>query len=261
MSGAFILTLVAIGLTSGIVMSLIGASAVMIIVPSLTMLLGYQMHMAIAVSLLVDVLASLAVGFSYWRHGNVDLFQGIWIAMGSIAGAQLGAGYIVVLPEWFLTISYGLWMVGAGITIWKKGLDRAAITNRFAKYVNFDSNRKRIAVALILGFIIGVNCGIFGAGGGVLILMVLMFVLDYPVHKAVGTSTVMMAITAASATAGYMLRGFLDIQASLIMVVGTIAGGVAGARFANKSSERLLSRVIGGLFVALGVIMTGLRLI
>ena len=261
MSSAFTLTLIAIGLTSGIVMSLIGASAVMIIVPSLTMLLGYPMHMAIAVSLLVDVLASLAVGFSYWRHGNVELAQGIWIAVGSIAGAQLGAGCTVVLPDWFLAISYGLWMVGAGITIWKKGLDRAAITNRFAKYVSFDSNKKRVAVALILGFAIGVNCGIFGAGGGVLIMMILMFVLDYPVHKAVGTSTVMMAITATSATAGYLLRGYLDIQASLIMAAGTIAGGVAGARFANESGERLLSRVVGGLFVALGLIMTAVRLV
>lgn len=261
MGGPWISTLIMIGLASGLTMSLIGASAVMVIVPSLTILLGYEMHIAIGVSLLVDVLASLAVSLSYWRHGNVDLSQGIWIAIGSMAGAQLGAGCTVGLPDWFLAISYGLWMVGAGIAIWKNGLDRTAITSRLAKYVNFDSDWKRTAATLILGLAIGVNCGIFGAGGGVLIMIVLMFVLDYPVHKAVGTSTVMMAVTAASASAGYLFRGNLDVQSSLLMATGTIVGGLAGARFANSTSEWLLSKVVGGLFTVLGVLMTVLRLI
>jgi len=68
-----LLLLVAVGLLSGLVMSLVGASAVMVIVPSLSLLFGYAMHLAIGVSLLVDVIASLVVGYAYWRHGNVDL--------------------------------------------------------------------------------------------------------------------------------------------------------------------------------------------
>lgn len=261
MEGLTILVMVAVGLTSGLLMSLVGASAVMIIVPGLTIALGFGMHMAIGVSLLVDVLASLAVGYAYWRYGNVEFSQGFWIALGSVAGAQLGARCNVVLPSDLLAVSYGLWMVSAGVAIWKKGLDRAAIAERFAHYVEFNSTIKRVIVALILGFAIGVNCGVFGAGGGVLIMIVLIFVLDYPVQKAIGTSTIIMAITAASATAGYMIQGNVDVYASLVIASGTIAGGIGGARFANLTDENVLSKIVGGIFIILGVVMTMLRLL
>ena len=81
-----------LGLASGLVMSLVGASAVMVIVPGLNIVLNYRIHTAIGISLLVDVLASLAVGYAYWRHGNVDLRQGLWIALGSVADALLDCG-------------------------------------------------------------------------------------------------------------------------------------------------------------------------
>jgi uncharacterized membrane protein YfcA len=261
MDGLLLLILGAVGLASGLVMSLVGASAVMVIVPSLNVLLGYEIHTAIGVSLLVDVVASLAVGYTYWRNGNVDLSQGLWIALGSVIGAQLGAFFTVSIPAGFLAVSYGLWMVSAGAAIWRKGLDRTAVVERFARYVRFDSTARRVAVTLILGFVIGVNCGIFGAGGGILIMMVLIFILDYPIHKAVGTSTIIMAVTAASATTGYLMQGNVDAYASLVIVAGTVVGGMGGARFANLASEEILAKVVGGIFLALGLVMTVLRLL
>jgi len=253
----FLLALV--GLLGGVIMSFIGASAVMVVVPSLN-LLGYGMHVSIGVSLLVDVLASLAVGYTYWRHGNVDLSGGLWIALGSILGAQLGAGVTVALPEWFLAVSYALWMIGSGVAIWKKGLDRRAIVERLRRYVEFDSQSKRIAAALALGFGIGVNCGVFGAGGGILIMMVLIFVFDYAIHKAVGTSTIIMAITAASGAAGYWMRGNINPTAALIVASTTILGGVSGAKLANILSEKTLSRIVGATFIILGIVLTWFRL-
>jgi len=261
MVAVLILLMVAVGLLSGLVMSLVGASAVMVIVPALNLAFGYGMHAAIGVSLLVDVIASLAVGYAYWRHGNVELRQGLWIALGSVAGAQLGAGFTVGLPGWFLAACYGLWMMGSGAVIWKKGLDRTAIAERFRRYLSFDSAARRAAVAAALGVGIGVNCGIFGAGGGILIMLVLIFVLDYPIHKAVGTSTVIMAATAASAAFGYGLRGSVDVIASVVIAAGTVTGGVGGARLANHASERTLARIVGGIFMVLGVVMTALRLL
>ncbi|MFQ6054163.1 MAG: sulfite exporter TauE/SafE family protein [Candidatus Bathyarchaeia archaeon] len=261
MGPVLLLLMVAVGLLSGLVMSFVGASAVMVIVPSLNLAFGYGMHVAIGVSLLVDVIASLIVGAAYWRHGNVDLGQGLWIALGSVAGAQLGAGFTVGLPGWFLAACYGLWMMGSGAVIWKKGLDRTAIAERFRRYIQLDSAAQRAAVALVLGLGIGVNCGIFGAGGGILIMIVLIFLLDYPIHRAVGTSTVIMAVTAASAAVGYGLRGNIDVLASVVIAAGTVTGGVAGAHIANLTQERTLARIVGGIFIALGVTMTAFRLL
>jgi uncharacterized membrane protein YfcA len=259
-AGSLVVILV-LGLASGLVMSLVGSSAVMVVVPGLSIILGYGMHLAIGVSLLADVLASLAVGYEYWKHGNVDLRHGLWIALGSVAGAQLGAGCTVVLPDWFLAFSYGVWMLGAGLMIWRNGVNRAAISDRFSKYLRFDSGSTRVFVSLVLGALIGVNCGVFGAGGGVLIMFVLMFLLDYPIHSAIGTSTVIMAITAASASVGYLMRGNMDINVGVVMAAATIVGGVVGARVVNSMPERTLARIVGGTFMALGVVMTLLRFI
>jgi uncharacterized membrane protein YfcA len=88
-----------------------------------------------------------------------------------------------------------------------------------------------------------------------------MFVLDYPIHSAIGTSTIIMAITAASATTGYLARGNVDVTAGLIVAAGTVIGGLSGARFANIVSERALSKIVGGIFMVLGVVMTVLRFI
>jgi uncharacterized membrane protein YfcA len=70
-----------------------------------------------------------------------------------------------------------------------------------------------------------------------------------------------MAITAASATLGYMYRGNVDVTASLIVAAGTVVGGVSGARFANLVSEKILSKMVGAIFVILGIVMTILRFI
>jgi len=59
-------------------------------------------------------------------------------------------------------------------------------------------------------------CGVFGAGGGGMILIILVFIHHYPIHVAVGTSSFIMMIIAASGTAGYVLHGNIDIYAGLI---------------------------------------------
>jgi len=69
-----------------------------------------------------------------------------------------------------------------------------------------------------------------------------------------------MAVTAASAVLGYGLGGNVEVFASIVIAAGTVAGGAAGARFANLASERTLARVVGVIFMALGVTLTVFRL-
>jgi uncharacterized membrane protein YfcA len=256
-----ILFMIILGLIAGLVMSLIGASAVMLIVPFLNLFMAFSIYTAIGVSLLVDVISSIFVGYTYFRYGNVSLKQGLWISIGAIIGAQLGSGFTISIPEGIISICYGLWLIGSGITIYRKGLDRTAIVERFQKYLNFQSSTSKIIVSFLLGILIGINSGLFGAGGGILIMFVLIFVMDYPIHKAVGTSTIIMAITAASALTGYWRSGNVDLYASVFITLGTIIAGVLGARVANIISEDTLARIVGVIFTILGIIMTFFRLI
>jgi hypothetical protein len=145
--------------------------------------------------------------------------------------------------------------------MWRRGLNREALSQKLAGKVNFKTNKQRTAAAIGLGFVLGIISGIFGAGGGVMVLLVLIFVLNFSVHKAIGTSTLIMAITALSGAIGYGVRGNIHLMAGLVVGAGTIVGGVSGARFANKVDEKTLSKVVSVVFIFLGIAMTVIRMV
>jgi uncharacterized membrane protein YfcA len=84
-------SLIGIGLLTGSVVGLTGASGVVVVVPLLSVLLGFSMHSAIGTSLFVDVITPLVVAWSYYKNGNVNIKSGLWLALGAIAGAQVGS--------------------------------------------------------------------------------------------------------------------------------------------------------------------------
>lgn len=245
------------GIVTGVITSLIGASGVMIIVPILTMLFSVSAHTAIGTSLFVDVIASLTVSYSYYKSGNIELKSGIWIAITSILGAQLGAMFASKMGDSKLSSSFGIVLLLAGFSMLHKGLkNKKTESNTLKKLINFKHEWQKIAVALIIGLGIGILSGIFGAGGGVMILLALIMILSFPLHKAIGTSTLIMAITALSSTIGYGVRGNIDFALGCIISVGAIIGGVIGSTYANKFNENTLQKTVGICFMSMGIIMT-----
>ncbi|MCF7885525.1 MAG: sulfite exporter TauE/SafE family protein [Candidatus Marinimicrobia bacterium] len=259
MSIISIVILVIIGLFTGAITGLTGSSGVVVVVPLLNMALNFSIHDAIGTSLLVDIIAPLAIAVTYHRHGNIDIRSGIWIAIGSIVGAQLGASFSAGMPESGLGGIFGIYLTILGLLIWKKGLNRKAIVNKFQDIIKFDTKVQKLITSLVLGFAIGIVTGLLGAGGGGMILIVLVFILDFPLHIAIGTSVLIMAITATSGTMGYVFNGHIELLAGLIIGFSAIFGGVGSAYFANKVNEKQLANTIGIVFMLLGLVMTAIR--
>jgi len=248
--------MILIGIFTGIVTGLTGASGVMVVVPLLNILLSFSIHEAIGTSLMVDIIALLAISYVYFKHGNIDIKSGIWIAIGSIIGAQLGANFAVGLPEVGLGGTFGIFMAVMGLFIWRKGLNHESLSKVMKKVAKFETQTQRIVTALILGFLVGIMTGVLGAGGGGMILLILIFVLDFPIHLAIGTSAIIMAITACSGTIGYALHGNTKPIAGLILGVSAAGSGMVSAKFANKANEQTLGKIVGVMFLILGVVMT-----
>ena len=254
-----------IGLCSGAVTGLMGASGVLIVVPALTMALGLPVHVAIGTSLAVDVIASVVVTYTYYRNKNVDLRSGVWLALGAVIGAQVGSIIAVYIPEFELSGGFGVFLILSGVGLWRKdvrerlrlftGASQIIETDQAAHTENIKVETEKIVLTLLIGFLIGIISGIFGAGGGVMFLLVLIFILKYHVHKAIGTSTLIMAITAASGAVGYALNGNISLIIALIVGAGTIIGGRIGATYANRASEENLAKIVGLIFAILGIIM------
>lgn len=271
MDWILILISVLIGICAGAVTGLMGASGVLIVVPALTMALNLPVHVAIGTSLAVDVIASIVVTYTYYRNKNVDLKSGIWLALGAVIGAQLGSILAAYIPEFELGGVFSIFLILSGVGIWRKeirerlrlfsGASQTIETKQQASLDRIAIEKKKIVITILIGFTIGLASGIIGAGGGVMFLLVLIFILKYPIHKAIGTSTLIMAITAASGAIGYTLNNNISLIIALIIGIGTVIGGRFGAIYANRASEETLAKIVGIIFVVLGIAMIIAQLI
>ncbi len=237
-----------------------GASGVIIVVPILTLLFDLSVHTAIGTSLAVDVIASVVVAFTYYQHKNVDPRPGVWVALGAVVGAQVGSRVVTGIPDLGLGDVFGISMIIGGMVMWRQGFFRNFVRYRALLEkagINFQNmtEKWRFFISLTAGLVIGVLSGIFGAGGGIWVMVVLVFVLGYQLHRAVGTSTLIMAAIAFSASVGYAFNGNVDVLKALAVGLGAVLGGRIVAKTANKVSEDKLSKIIGLIFVILGFLM------
>jgi uncharacterized protein len=244
-----------IGILTGVITSLMGGSAVMIVVPVLTLAFGFDTHAAIGTSLFVDVITSLVVAWFYHKHGHIKLKPGLWIAGASVLGAQLGVQVASVMGERGLSSSFSLVSAGMGALMVAKAAQGKGFAVEGLKRLQPGPGWPRRIACILVGLIIGVLSGIFGAGGGIMILFALVILLAFPLHDAVGTSTLIMAVTAFSSTTGYVVRGYVDFVMGGFLTAGAVAGAVLGSRFANRIDERSLRFAVGGLLFLIGLAM------
>ncbi|HOV62771.1 MAG TPA: sulfite exporter TauE/SafE family protein [Spirochaetia bacterium] len=250
----------AIGIVAGNITGLIGASGVMVVVPAF-IFLGYSPSASIGASLFIDMIASAIVSWTYYQHKNLVIREGIWIALGSIVGAQIGSLFSSTIPDVGLGNSFSVFLIVSALILWFKGERTVVVGDKNVSKFPLvrkilDGVQKRPQVSgVILGVFVGIVSGLFGAGGGVLILLILIFVMRFNMHEGIGTSTLIMAITAASGAIGHLISHDLPLRIALVGSVGTIIGGRLAAKYANKVNERILSKMAAAVFGLLSVFL------
>ncbi|MFC2695349.1 MAG: sulfite exporter TauE/SafE family protein [Lactobacillus sp.] len=247
-----LLVLCSLGLVTGSITSLIGASGVSVVVPALTLFFALSSHVAIGTSLLVDVITSIVVAIGYFRAGNVRLTASLWLTVGLICGSLLGA-QAGIIPDNVLNSVFAVVLLVSGIATLRRGGQQVKVKSAHL------SKAGQTAALLGLGLVIGIISGLVGAGGGVMMLVAIIFALHYPMHEAVGTSTVIMAITALTSLLGYARQGNVAWDWGLVIAIGAVIAGFFGAKLANKIDEVKLNKVVAWLFIILSIFMIALR--
>ena len=179
-------------------------------------------HSAIGTSLFVDVIASITVSYTYFKNGNIEIKSGLWMAVSSIAGAQLGALFSSQIKEGPLSAMFGIILVIAGIGLLIKSYKKKGEEKE--PKAKFTKGWQQIVSSIIIGIGIGILSGLFGAGGGVMILLALIVIMSYPLHKAIGTSTLIMAelrteVKRAKAESSKATTEYESIKAEMVKVV------------------------------------------
>ena len=112
---------------------------------------------------------------------------------------------------------------------------------------------KRAVQSVVAGIIIGLICGFVGAGGGMMMLLILTTVLGYELKTAVGTSVFIMAFTALTGSVSHFaIGGAPDLTALVFCVLSTLLWAQIAAKFANKADPKVLNRATGAVLVILG---------
>lgn len=252
--------LILLGFFVGGITGITGASGVLVMVPVLTTLFDASLPVVLGTSLLVDIIASIAVSFSYWRAKNLEIKGVVWILVGALFGAQIGSFFVISVSKILIMFILALCMIFFGVKMFRNGFSKGKqnvlnISEKFSSLVN-------TPIGMILsGLIVGITTGIFGAGGGLTIFIILYSFLKFPLKKAVGTSSFIMLLTAFSGALGYFENGNLDFSLGLIIGISAAIGGTLSVIFANKINEEFLSRIIGAFFVFLAFIMLVLKVL
>lgn len=245
----FIVSFIA-GIGAGLGTGFAGMSAAVVISPVLITFLNMPAYQAVGIALSSDILASAVSTIQYWKNKNIDLKNGIIMMISVICFTLIGSYIASIVPNAVM----GNFSVFMTLLLGIKFIVKPIITTK--EKMESISKKKRIIQSIICGCIIGFICGFIGAGGGMMMLLILTSVLGYELKTAVGTSVLIMTFTALTgALSHFSIGGIPDITTLIFCGLSTLIFARVAAKYANESEPKVLNRITGIVLVLLGSII------
>ena len=238
------------GIGAGLGTGFAGMSAAAVISPMLITFLHMEPYLAVGIALASDVLASAVSACTYHKNKNLDVKNGLVMMCAVLVFTLVGSWVSSLVPASAMG-GFSTWMT---LLLGVKFIVRPVMTTKEA--MTAVSMRKRFVQSALCGVMAGMICGFIGAGGGMMMLLILTSVLGYELKTAVGTSVFIMTFTALTgALSHFAIGGVADWWALLFCVASTLLWARIAARFANRSTPETLNRATGAVLVALGVVI------
>ena len=234
------------GMGAGLGTGFAGMSAAAVISPMLITFLGMEPYTAVGIALASDVLASAVSAYTYGKNRNLDIRNGLvmmaavllFTTVASKVPQQTMGGFSL-----FMTLMLGIKFIVKPVMTTKEAMENVPL-------------KQRIFRSILCGAGIGFICGFVGAGGGMMMLLILTSVLGYELKTAVGTSVFIMAFTALTGSLSHFTIGGLpDLPVLILCVAFTLFWTLIAAKLANKASPKTLNRAVGAVLVVLGGVM------
>ena len=245
-----VLICVLAGLGAGLGTGFAGMSAAAVISPMLITFLHMDPYLAVGIALASDVLASAVSAATYGRNKNLDIRNGLIMMVSVLTFTVIGSYIASLVPS----RTMGNFSVFMTFLLGVKFIVRPVMTTKEA--MQGVSPRKRAIQSLVCGCLIGFICGFVGAGGGMMMLLILTSVLGYELKTAVGTSVFIMTFTALTgAVSHFTIGGAPDWTVFALCVVFTLLWARIAAVFANRATPKTLNRATGVILVVLGLVV------
>lgn len=236
------------GMGAGLGTGFAGMSAAAVITPMLVTFLHVEPYTAVGIALSSDVLASAVSAYTYGRNKNLDVKNGLIMMVSVLAFTVVGSFVSSLVPSAamggfsvFMTFLLGVKFILRPVMTTKESMEAVSV-------------RRRHIQSVVCGVLIGFICGFVGAGGGMMMLLILTGVLGYELKTAVGTSVFIMTFTALTGAVSHFAIGQMpDWTIFGLCVVFTLLWARIAAVFANRAQPKTLNRATGVILVALGL--------
>ncbi len=238
------------GAGAGIGTGFAGMSAAAVISPLLITFLDVPAYEAVGIALASDVLASAVSAYTYHRNKHLDVKNGLVMMASVLVFTTVGSYLASLLPNSAMSGTSAMMTLILGI----KCIVRPVMTTK--ESMEAVSRRKRLVQSIVSGILIGLICGFVGAGGGMMMLLILTSVLGYELKCAVGTSVFIMTFTALTgAVSHFAIGGMPDMLCLIACVVFTLLWARIAARIANRAPIATLNRVVGVVLLVISAVI------
>lgn len=259
--------LAAIGVAVGTYGTLVGLGGGFLVVPLLLFVYNLSPPAAAATSLVVVFLNSASGSAGYLRLKRVDLRAGVLLALGTIPGALIGPAIAIRLPQRTFELVFATFLISMAIFLLVRPEASAPRPNTTAStwlrvrrtFTDSSGTEHPISfsmpLAVAISFGVGVIGSLLGIGGGVIHVPAMIYLMGFPVHVAMATSTFVLAITSLTAVLEYARRDFVQWPLAAALGIGVIIGAQLGAAVSHRIHARWLVRLLTLAMVGLGIRM------
>ena len=258
------------GVLVGFSLGLTGGGGAIFAVPLLVYGLGVAPREAVGISLASVGVMSFMGFLGRWRTRQVELRTGSFFAVAGMLGAPVGSWLSSLIAESVLLSLFAVLMLIVALRMWSKAVTTASgglpvVCSTEAADVDGPACRREINGNLLLtsrcvwllaavGIMTGVLSGLFGVGGGFVIVPALVLFSGMAIHRAVGTSLLVISLVSISGVASHLFSGrTIPLDTTLFFVVGGVVGMFLGMLAGRRLSGPALQKVFAVAIVAVAV--------
>lgn len=240
----------ALAVLIGVALGLLGGGGSILTVPILVYVVGIAAHEAIALSLLIVGVTSVAAALPHARSRRVQWRTALLFGATSMVGAFAAGKLARFIPGAVLLLLFGVMMLVTALAMMRGGQQEAGEegTDRERPL------RELPLIKIVLeGLGVGAITGLVGAGGGFLVVPALVIFGKLPMRTAVGTSLVVIAMKSFAAFAGYAATTHVDWGFAAMAIAAAVGGSFLGSGLSSRLSQGLLRRGFAWFVIVMAV--------
>jgi hypothetical protein len=231
-----------IGLVTGIYGSIVGIGGGFLIVPILLILYHLDVQIAIGTSLFVVFFNMLSATISYSDQKKVNLTAGVLFAIFTIPGAILGAYLTKLFCLELFKVIFSIILAGASLFL--------AFGKKYQDIRIKPTTSSTYKAGAVISFFVGFISSLFGIGGGIIHVPLLILYLGFPTHTATATSCFIITISAFVGTLSHLFIGHVNVEIAMLLCLGAIPGAQLGSYISKFTSGTWIIRLLSiALFI------------